>query len=228
MQLTDKHISEFKELFKKEYGKELTDQEAFESLHNLMGLMEVLMDGFTEDQKRKKRLETSPKGFHLEGNGYTCFICGSSISNEETWYDKHGIKCLTCQKAINKKEIPASAASNKDSWYSKHDLEYYFCLKGPTLTSWIKSGLLKSRTVSNDGGSIHAKLFLIKDNKGFLPPKKLVESHQVKEVRDGQDWYHSEPWYKFGDPYKHLKGYKIMNYLRLIHKKDGEDSRLFS
>ena len=62
-------------------------------------------------------MKDNPRGFHLEGIGYTCFICRNSISNEETWYDKWGIKCSTCQKAIDKKIIPASVAKNENSWY---------------------------------------------------------------------------------------------------------------
>lgn len=227
MELTEKHLSDYKELFKKEYGKELTDQEVFEGAHNLLGLVEILYDGHLKELSRKKKLESFPKGFHLEGS-YSCHICGNSMTNEQTWYDKNGMECMTCQKGINRKEIPTSVARDSDSWYSKYDLERDFCLKGAVLKSWIKSGILKVRTITNDSGRVHIQLFLIKDNKGFLPPKKLVESRLVKEVRDGQDWYHSEPWYKFGDPYKHLKGYKIMDYLRLIHKEEGEDSRLFS
>lgn len=61
---------------------------------------------------------------------------------------------------------------------------------------------------------IHSRIFLIKDNKGFLPPKDLVESKMVKETREGKDWFHSEPWYKFVDPFEHLKDYEIMDYMR--------------
>jgi len=222
MQLSEKHIKEFKEIYKKEYDKDLSDQEAFESAHNLVGFVSVIYDGWVMDQKRKKKLESSPKGFHLDGIGYTCFICGNSVSNEQTWYDKHGIKCLTCQKSIDKKEIPASLASDKESWYSKYDLENCFCLKGAMLRSWIKSGILKARTVTNNGKGVHVQLFLIKDNKVFLPPKKLVKGQMVKEVRDGKDWYYVEPWYRFGDPFEHLKGYEIMKHLRLVCTEESD------
>lgn len=222
MQLTEKQINDFKDLYKKEFDKDLSDQEAFDGAYNLIGLMQVLMDGYIEDQKRKKRLEKEPKGFHLEGIGYTCFVCGASVSNEESWYDKYGIKCLVCQRAIDRKEVPASVASNQDSWYSKRDMERYFCLKTPTLRSWIKAGILKELKVTNDGKGARVELFLIKDNKGFLPPKKLVESHSVKEVRDDGDWYHTEPWYKFVDPHEHLKGYKIMDYLRVVTAEEAK------
>jgi hypothetical protein len=81
----------------------VTDQELFEAEHWLRGYAELALDSFLKDEERKKRLEESPKGFHLEGEGYSCFICGTNVSNEETWYDKYGIKCLTCQSAIDKR-----------------------------------------------------------------------------------------------------------------------------
>jgi hypothetical protein len=149
-----------------------------------------------------------------EGVGYTCFICGNHTQAGGNWYDKWGIKCTTCQRAIDRKEIPASLAKNKDSWYSKYDLESHFNLKGPILRDWIKKGIIKMRIITNDGKGVHTQLFLIKDNKDFLPPKKLVESHLVKETKDGKDWYHSEPWYKFVNPHEHLKGYKILEYIK--------------
>jgi hypothetical protein len=50
----------------------------------------------------------------------------------------------------------------------------------------------------------------------------MVESRMVKETIDGKDWYHSEPWYRFVDPHEHLKGYKIVDYLRVTHEKSSE------
>jgi hypothetical protein len=64
-----------------------------------------------------------------------------------------------------------------------------------------------------------AQLFLIKDNKDTLPPKKMTESKMVKETKDGKDWYRSEPWYRFVDPFEYLKGYKIMDHMRQTEPK---------
>lgn len=84
----------------------------------------------------------------------------------------------------------------------------------------VDSGL-KPRVVPNNLGKSHAYFFLIKDNKDTLPPKKLTESHMVKEAKeDGKEWYHSEPWYRFVDPFEHLKGYKIMDYMRFTKKEE--------
>lgn len=213
MKLSDDYIQKLKKLMEKKSGKEVTYGEAEEAGRNLVGLFEVLYRGHLEDQRRKKKLEEYPKGFVLDGVGYSCFICGGGTQAGENWYDKYGIKCRTCQDAIDRKEIPPSLAKYKEGWYSKYELERSFNLKSPDIKRWIAKGLLKARTVTRDGKRTHVQLFLIKDNKGFLPPKKMVESQLVKIEKEDGTWYRPEPWYKFVDPYEHLKGYKIMEYL---------------
>jgi hypothetical protein len=220
MELKDKTIKEFQEIYKKEYKKDISWEDAREGAYSLMHLAKLIYDQGLIEHERNLRLEKEPKGFHIEGEGYTCFICGDSISNEETWYDRWGIKCLTCQKAINKKIVPASMAKNKDSWYSPYDLKSRFNIDKYSMKRAIKNGVLKPRIVPSKSGGPHAYLFLIKDNKDTLPPKKLTESQLVSEIKeDGKEWFHSEPWYKFVDPFDHLKGYKIMDYLKFTNKK---------
>jgi len=221
MGLSDKTIKEFKEILEKKTNKKVSWEEAQEGAHNLARFAEILYDQANVEHKRKLKLKNNPKGFHLEGNGYTCFICRDSISNEETWYDKWGIKCLTCQKAIDKKIIPASVAKNENSWYSKYDLESRFNIDRHAMNKFIKADILKSRIVPNNSGKPHAYLFLIKDNKDTLPPKELTESQMVKEVKeDGKEWFHLEPWYRFTEPFKHLEIYKIMKSLKFVEKND--------
>jgi hypothetical protein len=173
---------------------------------------------FEEEQKRRdEKLKENPKGFHLDGVGYGCFICGDHTKEGDNWYDEYGIKCLVCQKAIDNGEIPASLAKEKDSWYTRYDFEHYFNVTSPALRKWVKEGIVKSRTVSQYGKGVHTELFLIEDNKDFLPPKDMLKSQSVKtRGKDGKDYYHMEDWYKFVDPFEHLKGYRIMNHLRVV------------
>jgi hypothetical protein len=225
MKLSKERIQEMKDLLEKKEKREFTWEEASDVAYRLAGLAEICFEHYKKELEWKKKLEESPKGFLLEG-GYSCIICGQGGShNGGIWHDKFGHKCMICQKAVDRKEIPASVASNEKIWYSKYDMEGRFNLKGPTLRSWIKKGILKARTITYNGKGVHMQLFLIKDNKDTLPPKKLTESHMVSEEKDGQKWYHSEPWYKFGDPYKILKGYKIMDYLRVTHGEKDEKNK---
>lgn len=219
--LSEKTIKEFKEIYEKESGKKITDVEAFECAHNLVNYVKLLCEIAKKEEDRMSKLIENPKGFHLEGD-YSCTICGMSAAGENGWFDKFGIKCMTCQKAVNKKVIPGSVAKNKDSWYTAYDLESRFNINRHALKKAVKDGILKAREISSESGRVHYQLFLIKDNKNTLPPKKLTDSQLVKETEEGKDRYHSEPWYKFVDPHEHLKGFKIMDYLKFTREEPAK------
>ena len=216
MVLSDERIQELKEVIEKDSGKGITWEDAVQASHALEGLARLALESAIEDQRRKKKLEESPKGFTLDGAGYTCHVCGMGTPAGGNWYDKWGIKCLICQKAVDKKIIPGSVAKNKDGWYSKYDLESRFNIKHHALKKFIAKGILKPRIVPDEDGKPHAYLFLLKDHKDILPPKKLTESRMVKEEKDGKEWFHSEPWYRFGNPHEVAKGYRIMEYMHVI------------
>jgi hypothetical protein len=224
MQLSDNKIQEFKEIYKREHGKELSDKEACEGAQSLTNFAELCFEMYKKDCVNKIKLDKKPKGFYLSelGDGtYSCLICHDYISGESGWYDKHGPKCLLCQKAINKKIIPASVARNDNIWYSQYDFESRFNINRHVMKRFVKEGVLKPRIVSASTGKPHVYLFLIKDNKDTLPPKKLTESKMISEVKeDGKEWYHLEPWYKFVDPFEALKDYKIMDYMRVVENNN--------
>jgi len=50
--LSDESIQKFKEIFKKEYGKEYTDAEAREAAENLVGFFDLLIK---VDQRNKQK-----------------------------------------------------------------------------------------------------------------------------------------------------------------------------
>ena len=216
--ITEKHTQELKDMLEKEHGREFSWEEAEAAGNNLVGLCEILLKCYLEEKRWETRLKKEPGGFALSGNGRNCAICGNSTTEETNWYDKWGIKCLICQEAVDRRKIPGSIAKSRDNRYSSHELEDRFGLKKPTQRAWVKSGLLKARIVSGDSGRVHCYIFLVKDNKGFLPPKELTKPQMVSEERDGKKWHHLEPWYRFGDPHEHLKDYRIMKHLRLIEK----------
>lgn len=183
MELSDERIKEFQEIYKKEYGKELSWKEAAEGARNLVGFVEIIYDSYKEDCFRKRKLKDHPKGFHLDdGKIYSCRICRESISNERTWWDEGGIKCLHCQKALDKKIIPKSVCKNDKSWYATWEFDYYFKIKSPTVRKFVRHGKLKSRVIPNINGGEHFELFLIKDNIGVLPEKP--ESYLVKDEQN--------------------------------------------
>lgn len=180
MEPSDKYIKEFQELCKKEYGKDLTWEEAADGARSLLSFAEIAFNSYKTDCIRKRKLKDHPKGFHLDdGKIYSCRICRENISNEQTWWDESGIKCMHCQKALDKKIIPKNVCKSRDNWYSVHDFSYYFEIKSPTVRKFIRQGKLKPRIIKNiDTGKPHFELFLIKDNKEVLPNKP--ESYWVK------------------------------------------------
>jgi hypothetical protein len=183
---------------------------------NMEGLKKLLEEFDAKKKRREEKLKENPKGFILDGKGYTCAICHHGTPEGDCWYDEYGIKCLVCQKAIDVGEIPASLAKDEDGWYTKYDIEKAFNVKGPALRSWIKKGIIKPRIVSHYGKGSWYELFMIEDNKDFLPPKKMVESQYGHTEENGKKERRLFPWYCFVNPVKHLKGYKIMEHLRVL------------
>jgi hypothetical protein len=226
MEHSDKDIQEIKNILEKKHGKEFSWEEASKAASDIRNFVGIIFELVTEECRREKMLEQYPKGFHFDLVGYSCLICGGPASKENSWYDKYGLKCMTCQRAINKKLIPGSVAKNTESWYSASELEVYFNIKAPMLRKWIKQGIIKNRIIPGEIRPIHLQLFLLKDNKSLLPPKKLVASRTIKEVIDGKEWYSTAPWFCFLDPYKHLKGYKIVDYLEEAFKQPANMSSM--
>lgn len=204
----------------------LTDEDGKkyqEEKWNFQQLSKFLEEMKEKDDARQKKLEENPKGFHLEGAGYTCAICHGSTPEGDNWYDQYGIKCLVCQKAIDEGEIPPHLAKDKDCWYTKYDIERSFNVKSPTLAKWVRQGIIKPRIVSHYGKGTHYELFMIEDNKDFLPPKNLVESEYVN-VKDGDKVEkRNVPWYQLYNPHERLKGYKIMDHLRVVPPEEVKE-----
>ena len=222
-------IQEMKKVLEKANGREFTWEEARKGVWDLQTLARLTIEMAKEEFRRQELLKESPKGFHFDRTGYTCVICGDSASGENSWYDKFGLKCMTCQKAINKKIIPGSVAKRKESWYSKLELEMYFNLKGAVLNKYIKQGIFKDRIIPGETKKVHLQLFLIKDNKDVLPPKKLLRSKTVKVLRNGEEYFTSEHWYEHIDiPLaKKISKYRIVECLKETFQMPMETGRFY-
>jgi hypothetical protein len=215
---------ELRKLLEKERGHEITDHELFEADLWLTNYAKIIYDCAQTDFQRKKKLEENPKGFHIEGKGYTCCVCHNSVSDEQTWYDENGIKCLICQDALDKKVIPSSVASDQESWYSVHDFESSFFMKPNAVRRFVKEGLLKPRIIKNSSDRTHFQLFLIEDHEGILPPKEITKWPLVKFQKDNKDWYHLEPWFAHKNPKEVLGEYKILEYMSTLKENEIKQS----
>mgnify|MGYP001162016461 CR=1 FL=1 len=168
-QLTQEQVDEFKKIYKEAHGKELTDEEAWEGARSLATLAEIALDAYVEDTQRKQRLKKEQNGYHLDdGKTYTCCVCHDSISGEKTWYDKSGIKCMLCQKAINRRIIPRSVCTDSNSWVPAWMITRDLGIHSSTIQKYIRTGELRVRNIMNDDGKIHYQVFLLKENQEFL------------------------------------------------------------
>jgi hypothetical protein len=214
MPITDKNIQTAKEILEKDNGREFTEDEVRDTLADLKMLAGLAVKSAIEKVKMEKLLDESPKGFHYEGG--ICLICGSTNSKENSWFDKNGLKCMKCQKAIDSKVILGSIAKNKESWYSGIELELFFNLKNTDLKRLINLSILKARTIPGKGKKPHFQVFLIKENKDVLPPKNLIKSRITQIKKDGQEFYTHQYWFDYVDQklFNKLKRYKITEYFK--------------
>ncbi len=202
--------------------KEFDWDKAYKCLNGLLGLEEICLDQWKEEQRWERKFQESPNGLRMEGR-YQCGICGHhEYEKGEYWRDKHGTKCQICKGAIDSGEIPATVASDEDSWYSTDEIEHAFAVKSKVIRRWVKAGILKAHTIArNEGERFPFQPFLIEENKDILPPKNLVRDRFVKERnKEGQWEFRNDPWFHYVNPAEHLKGYKILNLLQELKEDE--------
>jgi hypothetical protein len=173
MGLPDKLVQEYKQIVKEDYGEEITDQEAREQSQNLINFFELIFECESEDRARKERLRTEPKGFALKTEGYSCCLCGQTIYEGVTWYDKYGIKCEHCQKAVEKNQIPKKLCKDPNLAYKSWEMKSNFGLHPQTVAKMVRKGKIKERVIKNkDGQGIHARLYVKTENINLKPVQK--------------------------------------------------------
>lgn len=185
---------EIRKTLEKENGRSLAEEEVDQVERFLKTLVEITVDQVLTEAEWLHKLEQHPGGFELDGAGRTCPTCHTAMGKRACWYDKRGLKCKACQQALDKRIIPASLMTKPDSYYTEIELELKFDLKRPVLNAWIKKGIIKPRVIPALDKGTHVRLFLRNENRGFLPPKKLLQGGCHIEERDGQPEYVFGPW----------------------------------
>lgn len=167
MQLSTEQIEEFKRIFKEVYNIDLTDEDARESAHNLVGLMKTLLTVDTRLQHWNEQLKKSPKGFHLPDTGvYSCCVCHGQVSGITGWYDANGVKCLPCQRAVEDEIIPPSVCLDKKGWFDMADLKSELGIHSATARKMVRTGELKARIIK-DRGTDYFYVFLKNENENL-------------------------------------------------------------
>lgn len=170
--LSNKAVKEFKDIFKKEYGQNLTDTEAREQGERLVGFFDILYQQAATEHRRKLRLKKEKvKGFYLETSDghYTCAICRQTLSANEIWWNPKGLRCRDCWRNIQKKVIPSLTYDSDDKvWIKEWQLKSDFGIHPATRNKLRKDGILKGRDLKREDGSIYCTVFLVKENEEFL------------------------------------------------------------
>lgn len=183
MSLSEKAIGEFKEIWQREYGKELTDSEARESAQNLYNFVELIYEFSKKDWQRKQRLKKEPGGFPVD-NTYSCIVCGTSINPSNGWYDQGGQKCQPCQRAVKEGVIPTFVCKERESYFLMWRLKSDFGLTRQAVNKYIKQGVLKPRIVTREDGKSYEYIFLRKENSALIsrysPERKSYDRHRKK------------------------------------------------
>lgn len=175
--ISEKHMSEFKALCEEKGIKYETDAEYRESMYNLVGFVDTLVEMDMAQGALKNRLVTAPKGFTLEGKGRNCSLCGRSVHEGDGWYDKWGFKCMNCQDAVNKKKIPGSLCGDWDhkKCISDTNLSWKSKLHTQTIRKLIRNGTIKARPIPNG-----PYMILRKDNPNLA---EILENERIAKVQ---------------------------------------------
>lgn len=161
----ENQINEFEKLYLKIFGKASLNITTRYQITQLKHLADMWIDEYFDKLAMNHRLEREPKGFHLDKNGKSCCICGRHMKAESSWFDKIGLRCITCKKAIDDKVIPENACRHKENWYTEEEFKEIFEVDDQTIEKIIKSGELKPRNIiALDGKSLWFRIFIDKEN----------------------------------------------------------------
>ena len=158
--------------FKKEGIKYDTEAEYEEAAQNLYNFVKLSYDLAQEHHRWEQRLKEEPRGFWLDSEGRTCYVCYTNVSGK-IWFDKWGLKCENCQAAFEKKIFPGYVMKDKD--YSRHitdsQLSWKFGIHKQTIKKLVRDGRIKARTIPNG-----PMIFLRKENPDL---SSIIASHHT-------------------------------------------------
>ena len=192
--LSDKAVQEFKEIFKKKYGQELTDAEARDQGERLVGFFEILYKQAQMEHRRKMRLEKEQvNGFFLDANEgpYTCAVCRGSIPGNDIWWNLDGLRCRGCWRNIQEGVIPSLTYDNEDNiWIQEWQLQSDFGLHPATRGKLRRESVLRGRDLKRKDGTIYCSVYLVEENKEFFKKYLKKPKMKVKFINAGDKMVH--------------------------------------
>jgi hypothetical protein len=186
MTLSDKTVNEFKNIFKKEYGQDLTDSEARDQAERLTGFFDILFDQALIQARRKLRLKKDKvRGFYLDATEgpYTCAICRENYPGNDIWWNTKGLKCRDCWRNIQNKVVPSLTYDSDDKvWIKEWQLQTDYSLHPATRGKLRRQGILKGRDLKRPDGTVYCTVYLIEENQEFFKKYPKKPSMEVKFV----------------------------------------------
>jgi len=169
--ISDKHLAEYKKIFKKKYGKDISDEDAREHGERLMAFAEILVKHAEIEYRRKKRLEKEPEGFFLEPEHYyNCGLCGDGHSGDEIWWNEEGLRCTDCRRNILAGVVPhlKNKYKGEEDWFLDWKVKYDYDVHSATARKLRREGLLHGRDLKRADGKVYHTIYLKKENVDFL------------------------------------------------------------
>lgn len=184
--LSDKAVQEFKDIFKKEYGQELSDAEARDQGERLIGFFDILYKQALTEHRRKLRLKKEKiKGFYLddENTRYTCAVCRETVQSKNIWWNPKGLRCRDCWRNIKNRVIPSlTYDSDNKVWMKEWEISSEYSIHPSTRRKLERDGALKGRHLKRKDGSTYCTVYLIKENEDFFKKYKKKPAIKVKFI----------------------------------------------
>lgn len=184
MAITDQSLQKYKEILERDSKRKWSDDEVREASERLTRFASLLIDIFLEEKKKEKKLEEFPNGYHLEDRDgqYHCRICYRYIEGKDTWYDKHGLKCMDCQRNIDNGVIPGEICKDEDLWFKGWQLKSDLGIHPQTAKKLVREGKLKVRELKDEEGKTYFRVYLVSENKEFLKTVKWKGKNRTNPI----------------------------------------------
>lgn len=149
-ELTEKEYASFKAICNEKGIKYETEAEYKEAARNLISYVKLTYDMAREHHGWEKRLKDEPKGFWLDSEGRTCYVCHTNVHGQ-IWFDKWGLKCANCQQAFEKKIFPGYVLKDRDNnnHITDSQLACKFGMHHQTIKKLVREGHIKPRAIPN-------------------------------------------------------------------------------
>lgn len=161
IRLPKKAVDEFREIARREWGRELSEDEARAMAEWFLA---TLANVFREDAAERERMPR-PEPL-VPSPPRTCRLCGSVKKSEPVSDDGRGPLCAACSEALNDGTLPAYILTDRDKWCTTRQLCDEFKVTPARVAALVRRGKLVARTVRRTGFRIFVAEDQPKASKG--------------------------------------------------------------